>query len=341
MTSLRDEQAYGIVAYNTNDCIPRSHNDPRQEPDQHRQAYGSNSADVDPGRTLNTNLADALAPLFAAIGVGYVWARLKRPYNTELISGLVTNIGAPCLVFGALSSLQLSARAIRDIAGAAAFGLVLCAVLGLLALRVWNLPLRTYLPPLIFGNVGNMGLAICFFAFGKEGLALAIVFYAVISVTMFTLGTWLWSGASHPAVLLRVPVVYAVVLGILASLLHWQVPDWIDGTVNLIGQFTIPLMLITLGVSLARLKIQSLRRVTTVAVLRLAMGFGVGVFLAEMLGLRGAARGVVIIQSTMPAAVFNYLFSARYNREPQEVAGVVVASTLLSLLTLPALLSFL
>ena len=290
---------------------------------------------------MNTSLADALVPLFGAIGVGYVWARLKRPYNTELISRLVTSVGAPCLVFGALSSLHLSARAIRNMADAAAFGLALCAIVGLLALRLWHLSPRTYLPPLIFGNVGNMGLAICFFAFGKEGLALAIVFYAVISVTMFTLGTWLWSGASHPAILLRVPVVYAVVLGILASLLHWRVPDWIDGTVRLIGQFTIPMMLITLGVSLARLKIKSLRRVTAVAALRLAMGFGVGVLIAEMLGLRGAARGVVIIQSTMPAAVFNYVFSARYNREPQEVAGVVVASTLLSLLTLPALLSFL
>jgi len=59
-----------------------------------------------------------------------------------------------------------------------------------------------------------------------------------------------------------------------------------------------------------------------------------------LLGLEGAARGVVILQCTMPIAVFSYLFAAQNNRSPEEVAGTVVLSTLLSFLTLPLLLLY-
>jgi predicted permease len=56
------------------------------------------------------------------------------------------------------------------------------------------------------------------------------------------------------------------------------------------------------------------------------------------LGLEGAARGVLIVQSSMPVAVFAYLFAVRYERKPEEIAGAVVISTVLSFLTLPLLL---
>ena len=60
--------------------------------------------------------------------------------------------------------------------------------------------------------------------------------------------------------------------------------------------------------------------------------------MARMLGLEGTARGIVILQSSMPVAVFSYLFAVRYQRSPEEVAGTVVISTLLSFLSLPLLL---
>lgn len=93
-----------------------------------------------------------------------------------------------------------------------------------------------------------------------------------------------------------------------------------------------------LGVSLARLKVGRVRRTGFLAALRLALGLGVGLALAHALGLTDPARGVLVVQSTMPAAVFNYLFAERYQTEPEEVAGVIVLSTLMSFATLPLLL---
>jgi len=76
------------------------------------------------------------------------------------------------------------------------------------------------------------------------------------------------------------------------------------------------------------------------SIFRLVTGFVVGVGITLLLGLEGAARGVVILQSTMPIAVFAYLFASQNNRRPDEVAGTVVISTILSFLTLPLLLLY-
>ena len=98
-------------------------------------------------------------------------------------------------------------------------------------------------------------------------------------------------------------------------------------------------MLMALGVSLATLKVRSIPRSVLLSVARLVMGFCIGFAMAEAFGLTGAARGVLILQSSMPVAVMNFLFASRYDRAPEEVAGMIVVSTVISFATLPLLLA--
>jgi hypothetical protein len=283
-------------------------------------------------------LVAIITPLFVCTGIGYLWARLDRPYDTDFVTTLVTNFATPCLIFTTLANARLDGQAISQMAGAALAALATFAVVGAAVLALARLPIRSFLPPLVFANTGNMGLPLCLLAFGEHGLALAIVYFTVGSVAMFTLGVGLTSGASSVRQLLRVPMLYAVVLALPFLLGGVQPPAWLDNTTRLIGGMMVPLMIITLGISLARLRVGGMKRSLALAVLRLGMGLAVGVGLADVLGLEGTARGVLVIQAAMPAAVFNYLFALRYERSPEEVAGMVVASTLLSFLTLPLLM---
>lgn len=286
-------------------------------------------------------LLNVVAPVFIAIALGWGWARLGRPYDTDLVSSLVMSISAPCLVFSTLSTLHLSPRLLGQMGIATVAAIVLFGAVGAVVLRVAGLPQRGFLPPLMFANIGNMGLPLCLFAFGKEGLALAIVVFAVVAVCQFTIGVWLYSGAVSPKFLLKIPIVYAVFAALFVLLTGLRPPEWLEKTTGLLGDFTIPLMLLTLGVSLARLQVRHATRALSLSALRLGMGFGVGVLVAAAMGLSGAARGVLILQCSMPVAVFNYLLSQRYNRNPNETAGLVVISTLLSLVSLPLLLRYL
>lgn len=286
-------------------------------------------------------LLNVVAPVFISIAIGWGWGKLGRAYDTDLVSSLVMNISAPCLVFSTLSALSISPRTLGGMGIATTIAIALFGVIGSTVLRLAGLPRRGFLSPLMFANIGNMGLPLCLFAFGKPGLALAIVVFAVFCVGQFSLGLWLYSGAASPLYLFRFPVIYAVFVALVFLVTGLRPPEWIGKTTELLGGFTIPLMLLTLGVTLARLEVMNIRRALLLSILRLGMGFGVGVLVSTIMGLTGIARGVLILQCSMPVAVFNYLLAERYRRNPKETAELVVVSTVLSLVTLPLILQFL
>lgn len=290
---------------------------------------------------LLLRLSDVLAPVFAAAGIGFVWARLKQPFDHAMVTGLVTWVGAPMLVFHTLATVQIDPAAVAGIGVAAVLALLVFALLAMAGLRAAGLPIRDYLPALMFPNIGNMGLPICYFAYGEQGLAFAIVVFAVISTAFFTLGVWIASRERRGIDMLRSPLLWAVVLGLTCNLSAFALPHWLENTTQLLGQFTIPLMLVTLGVSLASMQVGDLSRALPLGLARVWGGALVGIIIAELLGLSGAARGVVVLQCSMPAAVFAYLMAQKFERSPRPVAGVVLVSTLASFVTLPFLVSWL
>ena len=262
------------------------------------------------------------------------------PYSGDFVGRLVMNIGAPCLIIATLGKVIIPEQQLQHLALITVMGLALVALLAYSALRLLKGKVRVYMPSLLFANTGNMGLPLCLFAFGEEGLALSLIIFMVTATLHFSIGVAL-VGRMHPLrSLLSSPVFYAALLAVVLILTQWKLPLWISNTIGILGDMSIPLMLISLGVSLARLQVKSLSRALLYSLLRLGIGFSVGCLLVSLFALDGLVRGVVLIQFSMPAAVFNYLLADRYGQSPQEVAGFVIISTLLSFLSLPLLLWF-
>ncbi len=280
-----------------------------------------------------------VAPIYIAIGLGWGWRRFGRPWNTELVTELIMTIGAPCLVFSSLVGMEVDRAALSQMALAAFAAFAILAVLAAVILKLAGLPVQSFLSPIVFPNAGNMGLPVAFFAFGDEGLALGVAFYAVAAFSQYSVGIWVWSGRVSGVELLRTPLFWSAIVAAVVVAAEWPVPDWILRTTELLGGFTIPLMQISLGFSLGGFELAGLKRSTALSLLRLGLGLAVGWGLAELLGFQGAARGVLILQCSMPVAVLNYLLASKYQRHPTEVASLVVLSTLLSLVTLPLILA--
>lgn len=279
-----------------------------------------------------------LLPVLACVSIGWLWARCKRPYDSHFISQLVMNIGAPCLVVATLGSVSLPDQDFWMVGKVYLLVMAITAVCAVAVIRLTGRATRVYFPALVFPNVGNMGLPLCMLAFGQTGLALALAWFMLNSVLHFSIGQTVVSGERALTALVTNPIILSVFVAIAMVLGDWQLPAALHNSVELVGGLTIPLMLITLGVSLARLGVQHLADATLFALARLAIGLGAGWLVCEWLSLEGVLRGVVLIQSSMPVAVFNYLFAERYGQGPERVAGMVVVSTLLSFLLLPWLL---
>ena len=278
------------------------------------------------------------APIFICAMLGFGWAKLKHPFDSHFVSSLVMSIGTPCLIIGTLGKVELPKTQFTDILIASCLVLALTGAASTLLCRTLNISIRTFVTPLTFPNTGNIGLPLCLFAFGQEGLAIALGVFLVVCSCQFSIGVALMSGSRSLLGIVRSPTVYASIIAIYLVYSGHQLPSWLQNTMSLLGGLTIPLMLITLGVSLAQLRVTEFYLSSGLAIARLVIGFLIGVFVCEILNLEGVTRGIIIILSSMPSAVFNYLLATRYQRDPEVIAGLVVMSTLIGFILLPPLL---
>lgn len=284
------------------------------------------------------DLIGIVLPVFACSALGYAWAKLNRPFDSETVTSLVVSIGTPCLVFDTLTRLDLTLQSFGVMALATVVAIGVFGLVAVLWLWAAGLDRPTYLPALMFPNCGNMGLPVCYFAFGDAGLAQAISFFAAMIVLQFTVGVAIAAGRLSFRMVLTSPMVYAVAAALVVIGLEIELPKPAAETIRLLGGFTIPIMLMALGVSLAKLRITSLSDSLAVACSRLALGFGIGTATAWAFGLGPLQAGVLIVQCSMPIAVFSYLFALRYGRSPESLAGSVVLSTVLAFAFLPLVL---
>lgn len=289
---------------------------------------------------LALEVLQIIAPVILLAGVGFAWAAFGFEYKVQFVTRLTMNLSVPALIFTALVNTEIDPDALRITALAAAAAYIVVAVVSALVLHLGRFSQRTFLPPLVFGNTGNLGLPLAFFAFGQAGFDYAVVVFSVMAFLSFTLGVWLVSGHSSPLSALKQPVVWATVFGSVFLVNDFTLPEWSMNTLELLGQIAIPLMLITLGVAITRLKPASLGRAFILSMLKLAICVAVPAAIGLWLGLPEIAFAALVVQVATPVAVTSYMLAEKYDADSAEVAGLVVVSTVLSVLAIPLILGF-
>lgn len=255
-----------------------------------------------------------------------------------MVGALALNVGMPCLAFSTLTKLRVSPEAFAEMAGAYSLVLACFLLVGLVTIFSIRLPAHTFLPVFTSSNTGNMGLPLCLFAFGPEGLALGICIFVLSSLFSFTVGWSIYAGRVAADVFYNNPLIYAVAIALVFMTTDTQPPVWLANTTHLMGGLAIPLMLISLGVAISNMRADGASPVIIVCAVKLMAGFAVGYAIATVLGLEGAARGVLIIEAAMPVAVHNYMFAQKFNRNTTDTASMILVSTLISLATLPLIM---
>jgi len=285
-------------------------------------------------------VAAILAPVFVMAALGYGWRLTGAPFDLPFVTRIIMYVAGPCLVFSSLSQLTLPLTQFWGMVGAMIAVTLVVAGVSAALIFVLKLPQRSFLPALTLGNTGNLGLPLCLFAFGEEGLGLAVAIYVTNSVLQFTFVPLLQTRVSIVRTVLTTPIIYGAVAGLAVLLLEVPIPVWLGNTISALGGLLIPLMLMALGNTIGSLKAKNLPRALGLGTARLVIAFGVALGVSELLGLRGVAQGVLVLQGAMPAAVFSYLFAARYDRDAEDIAGIVLVSTLLGAALLPFLVSY-
>jgi predicted permease len=282
-------------------------------------------------------LFEVLFPVFFVIGVGYYLGKKDPKINTKFITDFAGNIGTPAMIFYTITTTGVTLSVFIEYFVYSIIVIAGFALVGLFFLFLLKKDLISELPPLILPNTGNMGIPICLFAYGMEGLGVASAIASVIILFHFTIGVFLAKKEfSFELVFKNVPT-YAILISILFLYLNLEVPKFIENTTFLLTYATIFLVLMSLGVALTRLKVKSWKDAIILGLVRVIAGPIIGFSLIIYFNLSGFAAGVLLIQSSMPSAVLTYLVGSMYSSKKvvDTVSSVIVTSTLMSFITIP------
>jgi len=289
---------------------------------------------------------DIVLPVFLIVAAGY-WAQKRFDLDFATLTNCSLYLLTPALIFSALSKSKVH----FDLAAVLLLFMVLyTAALCLLAwavgrsCRYRDEQLRALALSTTVMNCGNFGLPLVFFAYGAPSLDISVLTFVVFNIPLSTLAIVLaqGSGTSLAEALrnaARIPLFHAVIAALLLQLLEVEIPGFLLRPLELLGQGAIPVMLVMLGMQLARTRLQATFGFLSLATLiRLIVAPALAWLLAWLLGIDGLNRQVVVLQTSTPAAVLPLLYALRFGTRPDLVAGAVLSTTLLSAISLTILL---
>jgi len=273
-------------------------------------------------------------PVFAIAGIGYVYGRYKRP-NMALANQLNMDLFVPLLVFSALASksFEISRYAHLAIGGVAV--ILGSGLLALPFLRILKVDYKTFIPPMMFNNSGNMGLPLALLAFGEQAVPAAVVLFVIEMALHFSVGIYFLDHRIRLLGMLRVPVIIATIFGLAFSMM--DIPIWppLQLMIKMLGDVAIPLLLFSLGVRLTEISFKDWQLGVASAILCPATGLAVVWAISPLLNLPPMQQSLLIVFGALPPAVLNYLLAEQYKQEPEKVASMVMLGNLGSLVVMP------
>ena len=288
-------------------------------------------------------LFEVLFPVFFVVGIGYYLGKKNPKIDTTFITNFAGNVGTPAMIIYALNPVNISFNIFLDYFWYYLIAIGCFIVIGIIFLFLLKTKdIIRELPPIALPNTGNMGLPICLFAYGTQGLGVSAAISALIILCHFTLGVFLADRKFNINVIIKSPPFYAIIISVFLLYFDLELPGFVENTTFLLMYATIFLILMSLGIALTRLKVFSLNKAIFSSIGRVIVGPVIGYLLILYFNLEGFAAGVLLIQCSMPSAVLNYLVASMYSPKKivDSVASTIVVSTLMSFITIPIVVFF-
>lgn len=285
-----------------------------------------------------TRIVAILFPLFAITAAGFLVGRRMKP-DLSHANRLNMDVFVPALVFAALANREFRITEYLPLLGATLAVVLASGGIAWLIARAIGVEAKTFVPPLMFNNCGNLGLPLAVLAFGELALMPAVVIFMVSNLLHFSFGAWLLDHRVRLLTIWRVPSVAATFAGLAVGLSGIAVWPPLLTAVKMLGDISIPLMLFALGVRLTDARITAIGLGVFAAVMRPLIGMALAWGILQVVELPAREQALLLVFGALPPAVLNYIFAERYRQEPEKVASLVLIGNLAAVLFLPLALA--
>ncbi len=275
-----------------------------------------------------------LFPIFAIVALGLIYGRFRKP-DMGFANQLNMEVFVPALVFATLAGKSFEVTRYAGLAMGAAAVILGSGLIAWPVAKLMKEAPKTFVPPMMFNNSGNIGLPLALLAFGPQAMPAAVMMFLVENLLHFSFGAWLLDHHARLSNLWRIPVLMASVAGLTVSLTGITLWAPLIKGLSLLGDISIPLLLFSLGVRLNSTPLGAWRVAVVGAMVCPLSGMLIAWPVARLLGLSGDQAGMLLVFGALPPAVLNYVFAERYHQEPDRVASITLIGNVASLGFLP------
>ena len=278
-------------------------------------------------------------PVVAIVLVGYFYASKFQP-NMDSANIINLNIFLPALMFSVLSRESFQIQNYQLLAFSGVIIILGSGIIAWIIAKVLDINIKTFVPPMMFNNTGNVGLPIAVLAFGEIALGAAVVLFAIEMLLHFTFGAYILSKNSNFLPVFRSPILIATLAGIGINLIDLEL--WLPATqmIDLLGQAAIPLLLFTLGTRLIVINFNDWKIGILGAILCPISGLVMVLILVQFFDFETLHYQQIILFSVLPPAVLNHVMAEKYQQQPEAVASIVMIGNIGSLFVLPIALYY-
>ena len=290
--------------------------------------------------SIALRILEIVLPVLVIIVMGYAIGRIWNRPDMRVVNRLNLDVFGPFLVLANLSDKSVDLLSLWPLVVAS---IVIVIGSGLIAwpfARISHQDPRTFVPPMMFNNCGNMGLPLALFAFGPVGVAGMVALFTTSNLLHFTLGAFIVHKHAELKLLAKSPMVWATVIGAALGLSGTHLPDSVHAPMKMIGDCTIPVMLLSLGVRMLDVKREDFSRSLLGAAVCPLTGLLMAGIIVQYLPMNKEQIGLVYLFGALPPAVLNFLVADYYKQEPEKVASIVLVGNIASIVFIPLGLLF-
>ena len=283
-----------------------------------------------------------ILPVFVMVAVGYLAARFLS-FDLKTLSRFGLYVLVPCMTFTAMARTTISVGEFEQIIVfyAVVFGL-LWAVSALTArwLKLNAVNSSSFMISILFTNCVNVGFPVLQLAYGPAAVERALVYTILMQVFLQTIGVYLAAGGQANARdalkrVVQMPGIYVMFLGLAVNAFGITIPAPIFDPLKLVGDSIVPFLLVVLGMQLASVSLRGNLGVAVIATgLRLGVAGLISLPMANLFGLQSVTRQAMILESSMPTAIFGVALAQEFDTAPDLITAVILVSTIASIFTL-------
>ena len=278
-------------------------------------------------------------PVVAIVLVGYFYATKFQP-NMETANTINMNIFLPALMFSVLSKESFQIQNYQLLATSGVIVILGSGILAWIVAKALSINIKTFVPPMMFNNTGNIGLPLAVLAFGEIALGAAVVLFAIEMLLHFTFGAYILSKNTNFMSIFGSPILIATLAGLSVNIIDFELWLPITQMIDLLGQAAIPLLLFTLGTRLIGINFGDWKLGVLGSFLCPLSGLVVILIVVQFFELEHLHYQQLILFSVLPPAVLNHMMAEKYQQQPETVASIVMIGNIGSLIVLPMALYY-